>query len=81
MRSKSRYRQRFCALAGLWVALLSGCGYRSVYGQAGTEQLSVQVGQVLIPEPIAAQAAASGVRSELAAAGLLASDARFPRLV
>jgi hypothetical protein len=36
---------------------------------------------VLIPEPLAVQAAASGVRSELAAAGLLASDTRAPRLV
>jgi hypothetical protein len=61
--------------------LLSGCGYRSVYGQPGSERLTVQIGQVLIPEPLAAQAAASGVRSELAAAGLLASGAQFPRLV
>jgi len=41
----------------------------------------VQVGQVLIPEAIAAQAAASGVRSELAAAGLLADSGQFPKLV
>lgn len=61
--------------------MVVGCGYHSVYGQAGTERLSVQVGQVLIPEPAAAQAAASGVRSELASAGLLASGAQFPRLV
>lgn len=67
--------------AGLWAALLSGCGYQSVYGRAGSEHLSVQVGQVLIPEPLAAQAAASGVRSELAAAGLLANGTQFPRLV
>lgn len=64
--------------------LLPGCGYHAVYGragQAGEERLAVQVGQVLIPEPLAAQAAASGVRSELAAAGRLASDGQFPRLV
>ena len=41
----------------------------------------MQVGQVLIPEPMAVQAAASGARSELASAGLLASGAQFPRLV
>ena len=41
----------------------------------------MQVGQVLIPEAIAAQAAASGVRSELAAAGLLADSGQFPKLV
>ena len=81
MRSKSRRRLCFCSLAGLWAALLTGCGYHSVYGQPGSERLSVQVGQVLIPEPLAAQAAASGVRSELAAAGLLASAGQYPRLV
>ena len=36
---------------------------------------------MLVPEPFAAQAAASGVRSELAAAALLANDDQFPRLV
>jgi hypothetical protein len=61
--------------------LLAGCGYHSVYGQATSEKLSVQVGQVLIPESLAAQAAASGARSELAAVGLLASGSQFPRLV
>jgi len=66
---------------GLWAASTCSCGYRSVYGQAGSERLSVQVGQVLIPEPVAAQAAASGARSELAAAGALISGAQFPRLV
>jgi len=71
----------FCLLAGLWAALLPSCGYRSVYGQPASERLSVQVGQVLIPEAIAAQAVASGARSELAAAGLLAGGSQFPRLV
>ena len=61
--------------------LLSGCSYQSVYGQSAREHVSVQVGQVLIPETLAAQAAASGVRSELAAAGRLATGAQFPRLV
>ena len=60
--------------------LLAGCGYHSVYSQPASQKLSVQVGQVLIPEALAAQAAASGARSELAAAGLL-SNGGFPRLV
>ncbi|MEI9939966.1 MAG: hypothetical protein WDO69_22320 [Pseudomonadota bacterium] len=81
MRSKSWRRLCFYWLAGLWVALLPACGYRPIYAQLASERLSVQVGQVLIPEPLAAQAAASGVRSELAAAGRLASGAEFPRLV
>lgn len=53
----------------LWVALQSGCGYRALYGSSSSEQLSVQVGQVLVPEVLAAQAAASGARAELSAAG------------
>jgi len=66
---------------GLCAASLSSCGYRSVYGQPGSQRLSVQIGQVLIPEFVAAQATASGARSELAAAGALVSGAPFPRLV
>ena len=61
--------------------LLGGCGYHSVYGPPTGEKLSVHVGQVMVAEPLAAQAAASGARSELAAAGALASGAQFPRLV
>ncbi|HEX2670986.1 MAG TPA: hypothetical protein VHM25_08940 [Polyangiaceae bacterium] len=81
MRSKSRRQLCFCSVTGLWAVLLAGCGYHSVYSAPSTEKLSVQVGQVLIPEPLAAQAAANGVRAELAAAGLLASGSQFPRLV
>ena len=61
--------------------LLCGCGYHPVFSQASSAPLSVQVGQVMIPEPLAVQAAASGVRAELAAAGLLANGSQFPRLV
>jgi hypothetical protein len=65
----------------LWAALAAGCGYHSVYAQPSSQRLSVQLGQILIPEPLAAQSAAGGARSELAAAGLLGSDLEFPRLV
>ena len=68
-------------LPGLWAVLQSACGYHAVYAQPASEQLSVQIGQVLIPEAAAAQAAASGARSELAASGLLASAVNGPRLV
>jgi len=71
----------FCSLAGLWVALESGCGYRSLYGQPRAERLQVQVGQVLIPEALAVQSVASGARSELSAAGMLATGGDGPRLV
>ena len=83
MRSKSSQILTFCAFAGLCVALLSACGYQPVYGygRSPADRLTVQMGQVLIPEPLAAQAAASGVRSELAAAGRLANGSQFPRLL
>jgi hypothetical protein len=43
--------------------------------------MSVQLGQVLIPEPGAAQAVATGAREELAAGGMLGARSEFPRLV
>ncbi len=67
---------------GLCVLLAAGCGYHSVYAVNEAERLTVQVGQVLVPEALAAQAAASGARSELAASGRLASGGTSaPRLV
>ena len=59
----------------------AGCGYHSLYAQPAAERLSVQLGQVLIPEPGAAQAVASGAREELAAGGMLGAPSEFPRLV
>ena len=61
--------------------LATGCGYRAVYAQPDRAQLSVQLGQIFIPEPAAAQSVASGARSELAASGLLASGSAGTRLV
>jgi hypothetical protein len=71
----------FCTTYGLCAVLAAGCGYHSVYAQPASQPLSVQLGQILIPEPLAAQSAASGARAELAAAGLLGHDSEFPRLV
>ena len=67
--------------AGLWAAFTGGCGYHSVYGYSQQAHLSVHIGQVLIPGALAAQAAATGARSELAARGQLAGGTDFPRLV
>jgi hypothetical protein len=66
---------------GLWVELAIGCGYRSLYAHAEGERLAVQVGQVLVPETLAAQSVASGARAELSAAGMLATGGEAPRLV
>jgi hypothetical protein len=68
--------------AGLWAAVGAGttaCGYRAVYAQSSS-RLSVSAGQTLVPETGAVQAALSGARAELAAAGRLADDGEFPRL-
>ena len=84
MRAKSRYALRFCTVAGLWAALaqsLVGCGYRPIYAAPAGSQISVGVGQTLVPETTATQAALSGARAELAAAGSLAPGSGFPRLV
>jgi hypothetical protein len=42
--------------------------------------MSVVIGQILVPETGAAQAALSGARAELAAAGRLATASDYPRL-
>lgn len=61
--------------------LISGCGYRAILAPPARQYLSVQVGQTLVPEALAVQAALSGARAELAAEGELGRDAEFPRLV
>ena len=71
----------FCLGASLWASLATGCGYRAVYAAPAGQRLSVQIGQTLVPEPLAVQAAASGARAELAAAGQLSNDSAFPHLV
>ena len=60
--------------------IASGCGYGSVYAPAAPP-VTLQVGQTLIPDAIAVQAAMSGARSELAAAGRAQAGSAFPRLV
>jgi hypothetical protein len=57
-----------------------GCGYRAVYGPRANSPIAVGIGQILVPETGAAQAALSGARAELAAAGRLADGSVFPRL-
>jgi hypothetical protein len=68
---------------GLWAALagcLSSCGYHALYGESKAARISVAAGQILTPDTNAEQAALSGARAELAAAGRLASGDEFPRL-
>lgn len=68
---------------GLWAAVTAsvlGCGYQALYGRANDAPISVGVGQILVPETGAAQAALSGARAELAAAGRLATASDYPHL-
>ncbi|MET0795197.1 MAG: hypothetical protein ABW061_27005 [Polyangiaceae bacterium] len=81
MAAKSLRALGFCLLTGLWVVLAVGCGYQPLYAHPAGEHLAVQVGQVMIPEPLAAQSVASGARAELSAAGMLARGSDAPRLV
>lgn len=71
----------FCLTLALWVALVSGCGYKPVYAAQGRDRFAVQIGQALVPDAVAIQAAASGARAELAVAGQLGTGGQFPRLV
>jgi hypothetical protein len=81
--AKSRRSLCFYLVAGLWAALATsavGCGYQAVYARPGSFHLSVGAGQILVPEVDAVQAALSGARAELAAAGRLAPASGYPRL-
>jgi hypothetical protein len=60
--------------------LAVGCGYHAVYAQPANAPLTVGIGQNLVPDTGAAQAALSGARAELAAAGRLSDAAGFPHL-
>jgi hypothetical protein len=71
----------FCVSSCLWAVVAVGCGYHPVYAQPTGQHMSVELGQVLIPEPLAAQSAASGAKAELAAAGMLEHSADSRRLV
>jgi hypothetical protein len=64
---------------GLLIAQ-GGCGYHPLYAQSQAPAISVAPGQVLIPNTNAVQAALSGARAELVAAGHVASGSGFPRL-
>ncbi len=59
----------------------AGCGYNALYGDKPRAHLTVGTGQVLVPELGVAQAALSGARAELAAAGGLSEGSSYPRLV
>jgi hypothetical protein len=70
----------------VWAALiglaLTSCGYAPVYVAERPEtRLSVFAAPPRTPDVVASQAVLAGARSELSAAGVLASSTGYPRLV
>ncbi len=73
---------RVLAAAASALALLapSGCGYAAVYGSAAPARLHVKLVRTLVPDGIASDEVAAGVREELARAGALDGGEGFPRV-
>jgi len=66
-------------LAALSLSLVAACGYQPVYaGQP--ERLHVKVVRSAVPDAIAADEVASGVREELARLGALSPGEAYPRV-
>jgi hypothetical protein len=66
-------------LGGFLLALSLSCGYRSVYPPGG-ERLHVKVVRMLVPDAVACDEVASGVREELARGGSLEAGEGYPRV-
>jgi hypothetical protein len=69
---------------GLWLGLaheIAGCGYQPAYAPTAGPAISVGIGQTLVPDVSAAQAALGAARAELAASGRLSVTPSFPRLM
>ena len=60
--------------------LLSACGYRAMYGGGVAERLHVKVVRTLVPDVVASDEVASGVREELARDGALEAGDEYPRV-
>jgi hypothetical protein len=60
--------------------LAGGCGYRAVYGGAGSERFHVGLSRAPVASAVAADEVTSGVREELAREGALAGGDGYPRV-
>jgi hypothetical protein len=75
-------RRPFLGALACAASVVSGCGYRPVYGGASPElRLGVVAGSAAVPRPEALQAALAGLRDELSQAGALAPGSAYPRVV
>lgn len=60
--------------------LTAACGYHAVYGDQAPERLHVKIVRTLVPDAVACDEVASGVRDELARAGALEAGEGYPRV-
>jgi hypothetical protein len=61
------------------LSLHTACGYRAVYGGSG-ERFHVKVVRMLVPDAVACDEVATGVRDELARGGAVEAGDGYPRV-
>jgi hypothetical protein len=64
----------------LVAATVPGCGYRAVYGDRPSFRLHVKLVRTLVPDVVASDEVAAGVREELARSGVLEGGEGYPRV-
>jgi hypothetical protein len=64
----------------LTAAVAAGCGYRAVYGDRPSFRLHVKLVRTLVPDVVASDEVAAGVREELARSGVLQGGEGYPRV-
>ncbi len=69
-----------CGSSLLFLVCLAACAYRPVYGPGSPPRLHVKLLRTLVPDAVASDEVASGVREELARAGALADGDGWPQL-
>ena len=58
----------------------AGCGYHAVYGDRPSFRLHVKLVRTLVPDVVASDEVAAGVREELARSGVLEGGEGYPRV-
>jgi hypothetical protein len=80
---RARRSLRVLALAlplALAATTAAGCGYRAVYGDRPSFRLHVKLVRTLVPDVVASDEVAAGVREELARSGVLEGGEGYPRV-
>jgi hypothetical protein len=68
------------ALVGLCAPCTSACGYHAVYGDRPQMRLHVKLVRTLVPDVVASDEVAAGMREELARSGALEGGDGYPRV-